>query len=325
MLDNVFIGSSAVRLDPAAAAAIRRVRDAGIPPWRSMEPAVGREVYLRRALLFESARTSTGDVWDMTTPPESGSLAIRVYRPERHEAKPLFVYLHGGGWTFGNLDTADQTCRRISRAADCVVVSAAYRLAPEHPYPAPLDDAVAVARWAAIHATELGGDPSRLVVGGDSAGGNLAAGVCLRLRAEGGPRVALQVLIFPAIRPYFDTLAYHENADGYLLTRADMMWFWQNYLGPAGESQGPFACPGIADDLRDLPPALIITAGFDPLRDEGEVYGYRLRNAGVPAIIRRFPGMVHNFIAFPIENAAERAVSVIAEATRRAALADGRR
>jgi acetyl esterase len=307
-----------LRLHPNAAATIRRVRDANIPPWRSMPPALGREIYRQRALLFEGPRTPAGTVWDTTIPSESGAVGVRVYRPDRRRPTPIFIYLHGGGWTLGGLDTVDETCRRISQAADCVVVSVAYRLAPEHPYPAPLDDVVAVVRWTARHGDDLGGDTARLAIGGDSAGGNLAAGACLRLREEGGPKVALQVLIFPATQPFFDTLSYHECADGYLLTRADMMWFWQNFLGPEGAAADRFSCPGVAEDLRDLPPALIITAGFDPLHDEGEVYGHKLRGAGVPVAVRRFPDMIHNFIAFPIEGAAGRAVGMIAGATRRA-------
>lgn len=307
-----------MRLDPNAAAVIGRVRDANVPPWRSLPAPIGREVYRQRALLFDRPRTPAGTVWDTTIPSEAEAVGVRVYRPDRRGPRPLFIYLHGGGWTFGSLDTVDETCRLISRAADCMVVSVAYRLAPEHPYPAPLDDVVAVVRWVAQHGDDLGGDPARLAIGGDSAGGNLAAGACLRLREEGGPKAALQVLIYPCTQAFFDTLSYHENAEGYLLTRADMIWFWQNFLGPAGSTGDPFACPGVAEDLRDLPPAVIITAGFDPLRDEGEVYGYRLRGAGVPVVARRFPGMIHNFIGLSIEGAAGRAIGTIGAATRRA-------
>jgi len=254
----------------------------------------------------------------MSIPSGARGIGIRVYRPDGHRPRPVFVYLHGGGWTFGDLDMRDDTCSRISRAADCVVVSVAYRLAPEHPYPAALDDVVAAISWVDRHRDEIGATSAQFAVGGDSAGGNLTAAACLRLRQKGGPKVALQVLIYPALQAFFDTLSYHENGEGYLLTRADTIWFWGNYLGRDDDANDPFACPGVAQDLRELPPALIITAGFDPLRDEGEVFGYKLRAAGVPAVVRRFPGMIHNFIAFPIEPAAERAIGMISAAARRA-------
>lgn len=307
-----------MKLDPRVAAAIRRSQDANVPPWRSMPAPVGREVYRRRGLLFDAPQTPVGSVVDMSIPSEAGAIAIRVYRPDGHRPRPLFVYLHGGGWTFGDLDDRNETCRRISRASDCVVVSVAYRLAPEYPYPAPLDDVLAAIRWTAQHRDELGGTSAPLAIGGDSAGGNLAATACLRIRAEGGPQFGLQVLIYPATQAFFDTLSYHENADGYLLTRADCIWFWQNYLSRDEDSQDPFACPGVAEDLRGLPPALVITAAFDPLRDEGEVYGYKLRAAGVPVEGHRFQGMIHNFIALGIESAAGRAIGMIGAATRRA-------
>jgi acetyl esterase len=201
-----------------------------------------------------------------------------------------------------------------------MVVSLAYRLAPEHRYQDQLDDVVAAIRRLAKHGDELGGDPTRLAVGGDSAGGNLSAGATLRLRDEGGPKVALQVLIYAATAPYFDTLSCHENGEGYWLTRADLMWFWDNFLGPDPAARhDPYAAPGTAPDLRDLPPTLVITAGFDPLRDEGEVFGHKLRAAGVPVQMRRFAGMIHGFIALPTPIAAgNRAVDLIADATRRA-------
>lgn len=252
----------------------------------------------------------------MSIPSEAGGIGIRVYRPDGHRPRPVFVYLHGGGWTFGDLNMRDDTCSRISRAADCVVVSIEYRLAPEHPYPAALDDVVTAISWVDRHREEIGATSAQFAVGGDSAGGNLTAAACLWLREKGGPKVALQVLIYPALQACFDTLSCHENGEGYLLTRADTIWFWGNYLSRDDDASGSFACPGVAQDLRELPPALIITAGFDPLRDEGEVFGCKLRAAGVPAVVRRFPGMIHNFIAFPIEPAAGRAIGMIAAAAR---------
>ena len=309
-----------MRLDPDAAAVLQRVREASIPPWHTMTPKRGREVYDERARLFAGPKQPAGTVWDATIPAPHGELPIRIYRPEAGPPRPIFLYLHGGGWTFGDLDSHDHLCRRIAAAADCMVVSLAYRLAPEHRYQDQLDDVTTAIRWLTAHGDELGGDPTRIAVGGDSAGGNLSAGATLRLRDEGGPKVALQVLIYAATAPYFDTLSCHENGEGYWLTRADLMWFWDNFLGPDPAARhDPYAAPGTAPDLRDAPPTLVITAAFDPLRDEGEVFGYKLRAAGVPVHIRRFTGMIHGFIALPAPiPAGNRAVGMIADATRRA-------
>jgi len=279
----------------------------------------GREVYRRRAALFEGERLHVGTVSDRVIPGPAGDLPVRVYRPDG-APRPVFVYLHGGGWTLGDLDTHDTMCRRLSLAADCMVVSVAYRLGPEDPYPAPMDDVVAAVRWVADHAAEVGGDPTRLALGGDSAGGNLTAGAVIRLRDEGGPQVALQALIYPATLPQFEMLSFYENAEGYFLTTADVVWFWNNYLGPDPSTRtDPYACPGIAPDLAGLPPAVIITADFDPLRDDGDTYAIKLRNAGVPVAARRFPGMIHGFVALPVEIPSGRqALRLVAREARRA-------
>ncbi len=309
-----------MRLDPDAAAILDKIREAGVPPWHTLLPAEGREVYRRRAKLFEGAPLPAGTVWDTTIPSDVSPVRIRIYRPVGGPPRPIFVYVHGGGWTLGDLDTFDAICRRISVAADCLLVSVDYRLAPENPYPAALDDTVTTIRWVAEHGAELGGDPTRLAVGGDSAGGNLTAGAVLRLRDEGGPRVAVQVLIYPATQASFEMLSYYENAVGYFLTTADVKWFWRNYLGddPATASD-PYACPGIAPDLRGLPPAVVITGDFDPVRDDGDIYAVKLRAAGVPVVARRFPGMIHGFVALPVEiPAGRRAIAIIARAARRA-------
>ena len=309
-----------MRLDPDAAAILERIRAAGVPPWHTLAPVEGREVYRRRALLFQEAPIDVGTVWDTTIPSPAGPLGIRVYRPDGGPPRPIFVYLHGGGWTLGDLDTHDTVCRRIARAADCMVVAVDYRLSPEFPYPAAMDDTIAAVRWLAANGAELGGDPTRLALGGDSAGGNLTAGAVIRLRDEGGPRVALQVLIYPATQPTFEMLSYYENAVGFFLTTADVVWFWGNYLGgdTAAETD-PYACPGSASDLRNLPPAVVITGDFDPVRDDGDIYAAKLRAAAVPVEARRFPGMIHGFVALPVEiPAGKRAIQMIARAARRA-------
>lgn len=309
-----------MRPEPSVAAILEQVREAGIPEWHTLPPIEGRTIYRQRAAMFEITPPAVGAVWDTTIPAVAEPLSLRVYRPDVGPPRPILVYLHGGGWTLGDLDSHDVVCRRISVAADCMVVSVDYRLAPEHPYPAAMDDTVAAIRWLAEHGAELGGDPTRLAVGGDSAGGNLSAGAVIRLRDEGHPGVAIQVLIYPATQASFEMLSFYENEAGYLLTSADVMWFWRNYLGKDPSTTcAPYACPGAAADLRGLPPAVMVTAGFDPLRDDGEIYAHKLRAAGVPVIARRFPGMIHGFVALPVEvPAGRRAIAMIARALRRA-------
>jgi acetyl esterase len=310
------------RLHPDAAAVLERVRVAGIPQWHTMTVDRGREVYLERARLFAGTKEPAGQVSDGEIAAPGRAIPIRVYRPEgRASPPPIFVYLHGGGWTFGDLDSHDHLCRRIAAATGALLVSVAYRLGPEHRAPEQLDDVIEAVRWLREHGNELGGDPSRMAMGGDSAGGNLTAGAALKLRDTGEPNIDLQVLIYPATAPYFDTLSYHQNGEGYWLTRDDVIWFWDNFLGPDPAARAdPYAAPGILDaqKLRGLPPALIITAAFDPLRDEGEVYGLKLNAAGVPVHVRRFNGMIHGFVALPTPiPAGVRAVQMIADATRR--------
>jgi acetyl esterase len=302
-----------MNIDPGAAEVLDKIRENNIPEWHTLAPAEGRMVYRARVELFGGNLTTVVAVRDETIAGPGGPLGLRIYTPEGTGPWPILVYLHGGGWTFGDLDSHDELCRRLCRAAGCLVVAVDYRLAPENPYPAPLDDCVAAIRWVAEHAAEFGGDPSRLAVGGDSAGGNLSAGVSLYLRDHGGPSIALQVLIYPALRVYFDLLSCHENAVGKLLTTADLIWFWKNFLGPTSPDD-PYAAPGVAEDLGDLPPALIITAGFDPLRDDGEVFGFQLRNAGNQVLVKRYPGMIHGFMGLPVELSDGRdAISLVAK------------
>jgi acetyl esterase len=226
----------------------------------------------------------------------SGVLPVRVYTPEGRGPFPLVVFFHGGGWVLGDLDTHDPFCRALCAGAGCVVVSVAYRLAPEHPFPAASDDALAATRWVAAHAAEIGGDPVRIAVAGDSAGGNLAAATTLRIRDEGGPALRGQLLIYPGLRyPSPPTPSYVENAVGYGMTREAATWFWEQYLGDRTHATNPLAAPLIAPDLSGLPPALVVSAQYDVLRDEGELYARRLRAAGVPARLSRYDGVHHRF------------------------------
>ena len=226
---------------------------------------------------------------------ELGGVPVRVYRPQRSDPAPGVVYFHGGGWVLGGLDTLDGTLRRIVRRSGCVVFNVDYRRAPEVKFPGPLDDCCAVARCVFEQASEWGVDASRVTVGGDSAGGNLAAATCLRLRNEGGPLPARQLLIYPVVDSACDAPSYREFAEGYGLTAATMRWFWRQYLPDASAGDDPLASLAHADDLHGLPPADVLTAEYDVLRDEGETFAERLRAAGVDVAVRRIDGAIHGF------------------------------
>ena len=225
-----------------------------------------------------------------------GPLRARVYTPAGGDTPlPVIAYFHGGGWVIMGIETHDGICRRLANATGAIVVSIEYRLAPEHRYPAALDDCFAATTWLAEHAADLGGDPGRLAVAGDSAGGNLAAAVALRARTN-GPRLNAQVLAYPVCDAAQDTTSYRDNGDGYMLTANDMAWFWDCYLGPDGDPADPFASPLRAATVAGAAPALVLTAEYDPLRDEAEAYARHLDRSGVPVQLHRFDGMLHGFL-----------------------------
>jgi acetyl esterase len=252
------------------------------------------------------------EVEDRTISANGGDIPVRIYRPDNsREPKPVLVWFHGGGWVIGTLDGADFGCRIMTNASGCVVVSVDYRLAPEHKFPTAADDCYAVTKWVADNAAELNVDASRLAVGGDSAGGNLAAVVALMARDSGGPEIKFQALIYPVTDFSFGTKSYADNANGYLLTKDSMVWFWNHYLSNEGDGGSFKASPIRASDLSGLPPAIVITAEFDPLRDEGEAYAERLKNAGVAVEAKRYDGEIHGFFANPgIEEGQEAARTV---------------
>ncbi|MEV8318707.1 alpha/beta hydrolase [Streptomyces sp. NPDC059900] len=260
-----------------------------------------------------------GAVLDRVVPGPAGApdLPVRVYRPEgAGRPRPTVVFFHGGGYTLCGLDTHDATARTLCAASGAVVVSVAYRLAPEHRFPAAADDAYAALCWAAARAGAggLGGDPDAVVTAGDSSGGGLATVAALTARDRGGPAVALQVLIYPLLDAAQDSDSYTTNASGCFLTAAHLRWFWEQYLGPDGDGTHPYASPAAAD-LSGLPPAHIVTAGCDPLCDEGAAYAVRLGLAGVPVTRGHYPGMFHGFLGFPrLLDDARAAVANVAEA-----------
>ena len=263
-----------------------------------------------------------GAVRDVEAEGPLGAIPLRVYRPAGvPDARrlPAHVYFHGGGWVIGDIETHDVLCRQLTAEAGVAVVSVDYRLAPEHKFPASVDDAWAATRWVAGHADALGVDARRLSVGGDSAGGNLAAVVALLARDAGAPAIALQVLVYPVTDLGAETKSYADLADGYMLTRDSMRWFAAQYLAEKDEAMDWRASPLRAATLTGLPPALIVTAGFDPLRDEGEAYARRLRDAGVRVDYACYGGMLHGFVGMGrLLDSGNRAVSHIAASLREA-------
>jgi acetyl esterase len=236
-------------------------------------------------------------VEDRLIPGPGGPLALRIYAPDAAGPLPVLVYFHGGGWVLGDLDTSDAQCRSLTNAVGCVTVSVDYRLAPEARFPAAPEDCYAATRWVAANAPELGVDPERIAVGGTSAGANLAAVVPLMARDRGGPALAYQVLVYPITDGSMDTPSYGENAGGYFLTAGAMAWFWKHYINDDRDRSHPYAAPLHAADLSSLPPALVITAEYDPLRDEGEAYAQRMQAAGVPVTCTRYDGTIHSFVS----------------------------
>lgn len=245
---------------------------------------------------FMGAPEPVASTWDTYVPGPSAELHVRVYTPAGTGPFPCLVWCHGGGWTVGNLAVADRPTRSLTNATGCVVVAVNYQKAPEHPYPTALDDCHAALVWAVTHASTLDIDPTRVGVGGDSAGGNLAAALSLRARDLGEPDLAFQLLLYPALDPEMDSVSARENATGHALTTAGMRWFWDNYLPDPAEREDPYVAPLRAASLAGLPPAIVVTAEYDPLRDDGLAYADRLAQAGVHVLRRPYPGTVHGFL-----------------------------
>jgi acetyl esterase len=234
------------------------------------------------------------EVASMTIAGPGGDLPLRLYRPASERPLPTLLYFFGGGWVLGTIDTADGVARSLANSSGALVAVVGYRLAPEHPFPAATDDCYAAVRWVAEHAEEIGADPARLAVGGDSAGGNLAAGVTLRART-GGPALAGQLLVYPNTDQLADDQSMRAADDPFLFNRHSVAWYRQHYLTDPGDAASPLASPLRADSLAGLPPALVITAEYDPLRDQGEAYARRLAGDGVRVELSRYPGMAHGF------------------------------
>jgi len=300
-------------LDPQAQMLLDSLRAMGGPELHTLPVAEAR-----RSMAMLSQMQGEGEavasVEDRRVPGPLGEIAVRLYRPNQAKILPVLLWFHGGGWVLGNLDTHDRVCRSLANRAECMVVSVDYRLAPEDVFPAAAEDCYAATAWVAAHAGEIGADATRIAVGGDSAGGNLSAVVSQMARDRGGPSLVFQLLVYPVTDVAMDTPSYHDNADGYLLTAAAMRWFWNHYVPNKADRENPYAAPLRAFDLSGLPSALVLTAGFDPLRDEGEAYARRLQTAGVPTTLSRYEGMIHGF--FGMDSMLSEAVRALTEATQ---------
>ncbi|AZP81077.1 alpha/beta hydrolase [Mycobacterium avium] len=301
-------------LEPQIAAIIEQL-DSGFPPVQQMSGAEARAL-IRSRLVPPAQPEPVAEVADRLVEGPGGPLRIRVYRPEAAAPLPVLVYAHGGGFVFCDLDSHDGLCRNLANLVPAVVVSVDYRLAPENAWPAAAEDVYAVTCWARDHADALGADPARLVVGGDSAGGNLAAVTTVMCRDRGGPAPAAQLLIYPVIAADFDTESYRLFGQGYYNPAPALRWYWDCYVPSTRDRAHPYATP-LNADLRGLPPAVVVVAGHDPLRDEGLAFGAALEAAGVPTVQLRYEGGIHGFMTMPMLDIAHRARNEAA-----AALAD---
>lgn len=295
-------------LGPAAAAVVDAMKANGFTGFAKLGVERARE------LVDAMSRPGRGpEVFSVEDLLADGDVPVRVYRPSGAAALPVVLYLHGGGFVLGSLDSHDQLCRSLAVGAGAAVVAVGYRLAPEHPFPAAIDDAWSATRWVFERGPDLGVDVRRVAVAGDSAGGNLAA-VIAQLARDAGLPLRSQVLIYPVIDRRLDRPSMVDNAEGYVLERADMEWFWQQYDPEGRAASDPTAVPLARGDLSGLAPALVITAEHDPLRDEGEEYAARLEDAGVATRVRRFDEVFHGFIQMPgLLPAADEATAAITD------------
>lgn len=305
-------------VEPQTKALLEQFAALGGPPLDTLPVPQAREM-MNALRAFAVAGPEVAKVEDRKIPGPGGEIPLRIYTPAGSGPFPALVWFHGGGWVLGDLEGADATCRELANGAACVVVSVDYRLAPETKFPGAADDCYAATQWVAANAASLNVKGDRVAVGGDSAGGNLSAVVSLMARDQGGPKLRFQLLVYPVTDATFDTASYRDNAEGFLLTKSSMMWFWNHYLGSKADGEKPYASPLRAGDLSGLPPALCITAELDPLRDEGEAYAKRLEKAGVPTKLSRYDGTIHGFFAMTaMLDLAKKAVAEASAALRTA-------
>jgi acetyl esterase len=288
------------KLHPDAQRVCDLIVAVGRPPMESLTPPQAREAYLASRAVLQPDPEDVADVVALEAPGPGGPIRMRLYRGmgvSKDQLQPALIYFHGGGWVIGDLESHDQACRALANATRCIVVAVDYRLAPEHKFPAAVDDAISATRWIAGNGKRLGIDASRLAVGGDSAGGNLAAVVSLDARDSGGPPLVFQLLIYPATDMGLEWPSHKLHADQLPLRHATMQWFVDHYLRDTKDRADWRASPLRAGNIAKLPPALVVTAAFDPLSDEGEAYAKALGGAKVPVKLERFAGQIHGFLS----------------------------
>ena len=313
-----------VQLDPQMKAVLDQAAAAGGKPFHQMTPTEARQAIDAMFAAFRGTPVEVAKVEDRKIAGAAGQIPVRIYSPAGAGPFGALIYFHGGGWVIGNIETHDATCRQLTAGAGCVTISVDYRLAPEHKFPAGPEDCYAATKWAADNARSLNVDPNRLAVGGDSAGGNLAAAIALMARDRGGPELAFQLLIYPATDCADETSSHREFAQvspDYLLSRADMEWFWGYYLSP-NDKTNPIACPALAKNFSNLPRAFVITAEVDPLRDEGEAYAEAMRKSGVNVKLKRYNGVCHGF--FSMASMIDKGRQAVADASEELRSAIGR-
>ena len=286
-------------LDAESEALLAARRKAGIPPVSRQTLAEVRGSRKEWRVAAPVPKVPVDEIFEADVAVDGGSIKVRIYRPAGPGARPAVIYLHGGGWVLGDLEHSDALCRRLAVETGFVVINVDYRLAPEHRYPTAARDSYTAFRWVADNASKLGIDPRRIAVAGGSAGGNLAAAITLMARDDRRIHPAAQVLAYPCLDDACASPSYVEFAEGFIVATEDMRWYWRQYLADAASAKRPYACPLKAEDLSDLPPALVITAECDPVRDDGERYAQRLEKAGVPTVLSRYPGTLHGFFAMP--------------------------
>ena len=317
-------------LHPQAQALLTLIEERGIPPTHTLTPPDARSLYRERRGFTQPAAPAVGEVRELSADGPHGAIPLRLYRPlnavDSDGAKlPVLVYYHGGGWVIGDLDTHDTLCRELANASGCAVVAVDYRMAPEHRFPTAVDDSLAALRWVRREAAALGLDADRIAVGGDSAGGNLAAVVALMARDAGDPPIRFQLLIYPATDMRRGAPSHTTNGAGYLLTRDTITYFHDHYIDDLKHDHDWRASPLLHADLTQLPPALVLTAGYDPLRDEGHQYAVALTRAGNRATTICFERQIHGFITMGrVLDEANAAVSICAAELHRALTATDR-
>ena len=286
-------------LDPKAKALLTAIIAAGDPEVQFLPATEARALVHSRYEKLDLPLKEVESITDFSVPGPGGDLLLRVYTPNGTGPFPVLVFIHGGGWVLFRPKHYDSVCTHLCAGASCIVVSVDYRLSPETKFPGALDDCMEALRWVSLHAGSVNGDPSRIIISGDSAGGNLTAAVALRNRDENGPKLLAQVLIYPATAWYEPaTDSFKEFADGFSLTAASLVWFWDQYLGSNEMCTNPYVVPMNAGDHGGLPEALVLVSGYDPLRDEGILYAEKLEHTGVKTTLLDYESMIHGFLSY---------------------------